>query len=178
VTIQSDTPLPQIRLEILPEVQNRNSSALANEIGREIFHDLKNQGYHIESAYTGKMGGNVFLIWLSQLASTVGPILATAGTDLMASKSVEKLVDVIKRVFERVKASKHKALPVTIEVKSPHSDQINVHGPLVETFETLLPTLQKLQEQSAKGDGGQQITEITMTTITIKVSSSQTHNHP
>ena len=176
---QSDnTSLPQICLEILPEEKNRNSSALANAIGLELFDDLKNQGYRIEPAYTRELGGNVFLIWLSQLVSTVGPVLTTAAADAVAGKSVEKVADVIKRIFEKVKTSKHKALPVTIEVKTPHSDQINVHGPLVQAVETIIPTLEKLGEQSAKSDDDQQITEITMTTITIKVSSSQRRDHP
>jgi len=175
MTQQSETPLPQIRLEILPEVSNRHSNAMANAIGRELFDDFTNQGHHIEPVYTGELGGNVFLIWLSQLVPTVGSVLTTAVADAVVGKSIEQVADVIKRIFEKMKASRHNALPVTIEVKLPHNDQIEAHGPLVQAIETLILTLQELQKQLPKNDGNQQITEITVTTtVTIKISSTQT----
>lgn len=179
MTMQSETPLPQIRLEILPEVPNRNSNALANAIGRELFDDLKNQGYRIEPAYTGELGGNDFLIWLSQLAPTAGAVLTAAVGDAIVGKGLEKVADVLRQMFEKMKTSKHKALPVTMEVKSPHNAQIEAHGSFVQTIETLISTLQELQKQPPKNDGEQQTTEITVTTtITIKISNSQTRNDP
>src|SRR5215470_4516759 len=132
---QSDTPLSQICLEILPEVPNRNSNAVANEIGRELFDDLKNQGYRIEPAYTGEMGGNVFLIWLAMLVPTVGPVVTGALKDALANKSIENAIDMITHMVKKVKTSKHKALPVAVEVKSPHTAPINTDGPLGEALE-------------------------------------------
>lgn len=183
MTMPSEAPQLNIRLEVLPERPHVDADvALAMEIRREIFYALKEK-YTIEPVDTGAMGFHEFLIFIAPIAwdliKTAATNLADAATTKFYDTIVEKVTDFGKDMIDKFKQSKRKNVPAEVTVTLPHDQSIQKHGPLLSALENMAVALENYQGQVMQDNHAEGTTEATIeVSMKIKVSTSRTQKNP
>jgi hypothetical protein len=167
----SDTSQMKIRLEILPEKPTSLDTALAQEIGDEIFAYMKAQGYSIEPDYTGKMSGGVFGLLIAQFMENAGQAFMV----VVAENVIDRLAEATKQIFAKKKPEERKEPPARIAINLPDGQGITVQGTLAFALKEASVALEHQKRLVVRAGQDPETTE--SMTITIKISGSHKHNH-
>jgi hypothetical protein len=123
MSYQEDVQSITIQLEIVPEDAQQQDIADVDEVGRNIVDYIRERGYSVKPAYTGKMGGPLFDIFMQayMVLQDNREVLATAAATLEFLSATLGFINDHKREPEKEKPQLISA-PMLIEISIPTSE--------------------------------------------------------
>lgn len=160
-----------IQLEFVPEDKQQQDLADVDEIGRRFVDHIRGSGYTVKPAYTGKMGGLIFDIFI-QIYSVLQDnkeVLATAAATLECILVSLKLIRGYSEQYEKESSL---STPMQVEITIPTSDgPWLIKAPDAETAITVVERLPITAPEKVK-----KVTQQTNAKITTSVPRRRRHN--